>query len=101
MIRESLYKILGLQNFASPEEIKKAYRKLALMHHPDRGGDQERMKLINAAYDILSKRKDEYDMRLRQAGRPAVVIVRTYYGGGTVATDTTATGTWGWTFGGN
>ena len=100
MIRESLYKILGLPDFASPEEIKKVYRKLALIHHPDRGGDQERMKLINAAYDILSKRKNEYDARLRQARRPAVVIIRhTYYGPG-AGTDSTSTGSgvWGWTF---
>ena len=99
MIKENLYKILGLPDFASLDEIKKVYRKLAMKHHPDKeGGDEERMKLINAAYDILSKRKDEYDVRLRQAtGRP-VVIIRTYYGGQTVATDTTAPRTKTWTF---
>lgn len=97
MIRENLYKILGLSNFASPDEIKKAYRSLALTHHPDRGGDEERMKLINAAHEILSKRKGEYDAMLRQGGR-RVIIVRTWHYSGAGATDTASSGAWGWTF---
>ncbi|XP_077395295.1 dnaJ (Hsp40) homolog, subfamily C, member 5 gamma b isoform X2 [Festucalex cinctus] len=66
---DSLYKILGLQKGASPEEIKKAYRKLALRHHPDKNPDNpdaaEKFKELNNANSILSdenKRKiyDEY-----------------------------------------
>jgi curved DNA-binding protein len=48
------YGILGVPKTASAEEIKKAYRKAAMKHHPDRGGDQARFKEINEAYDILS-----------------------------------------------
>tara|TARA_B110000503_G_scaffold131065_1_gene205149 strand:+ start:242 stop:1054 length:813 start_codon:yes stop_codon:yes gene_type:complete len=48
------YSILGVNRNATPEEIKKAYRKLAMTHHPDRGGDHSKFADINAAYDILS-----------------------------------------------
>ncbi|XP_068607658.1 dnaJ (Hsp40) homolog, subfamily C, member 5 gamma b isoform X2 [Brachionichthys hirsutus] len=66
---DSLYKVLGLERGASPEEIKKAYRKQALRHHPDKNPDSpeaaEKFKEINNANSILSdenKRKiyDEY-----------------------------------------
>ena len=57
------YSILGVNRSATPEDIKKAYRKLAMQHHPDRGGDQERFKQITQAYDILSSsdKKAAYD----------------------------------------
>ena len=48
------YSTLGLQRGASDEEIKKAYRKLAMKHHPDRGGDEKQFKEIAAAYEVLS-----------------------------------------------
>ena len=48
------YSILGIKRGASPEEIKKAYRQMAMKHHPDRGGDEKMFKEIAAAYDMLS-----------------------------------------------
>lgn len=44
---------LGLPDSAGAEDIKKAYRKLAMLHHPDRGGNEEIFKTIKAAYEAL------------------------------------------------
>lgn len=48
------YSILGVSKDASQEEIKKAYRKMAMKHHPDRGGDQTEFQRIQEAYSVLS-----------------------------------------------
>tara|TARA_Y100000389_G_scaffold125559_2_gene122948 strand:+ start:14417 stop:15568 length:1152 start_codon:yes stop_codon:yes gene_type:complete len=60
---DSLYDELGITRDSSPDVIKKSYRKLALKHHPDKGGDPEKFKKIQAAYDILSdpQQKNMYD----------------------------------------
>ena len=57
---ENFYEILGVPETASQEEIKKAYRKKAVQHHPDKGGDEEEFKRITQAYEVLgdeNKRK--------------------------------------------
>lgn len=57
------YQTLGVDKNATPDEIKKAYRKLASVHHPDKGGDTQHFQKIQSAYDTLSdpqKRRD-YD----------------------------------------
>ena len=60
MAGKDYYKTLGVENDASADEIKKAYRKLAMKFHPDQNKDnpeaEEKFKAINEAYDIL---KDE------------------------------------------
>lgn len=57
------YKILGVPPDASPEEIRKAFYRLAHKYHPDKGGDPEKFKEINEAYQVLSdeKKRREYD----------------------------------------
>jgi len=57
------YEALGLELGATPEDIKKAYRRLALQHHPDKGGSPERFKEISTAYSILSdpRKREIYD----------------------------------------
>lgn len=58
------YSTLGLKRGATPEEIKKAYRSLAMKHHPDRGGDEKKFKEISQAYEFLSdpEKKNMIDM---------------------------------------
>ena len=58
------YATLGLKKGASPEDIKKAYRSLAMKHHPDRGGDEKKFKEIEEAYRTLSdpQKKQMADM---------------------------------------
>ncbi|MDO5426688.1 MAG: DnaJ domain-containing protein, partial [Coriobacteriia bacterium] len=57
------YKTLGVSKDADDKEIKKAFRKLAQKYHPDAGGDEEKFKEINEAYEVLSdpKKRQVYD----------------------------------------
>lgn len=57
------YAILGVNKNASQEEIKKAYRRLAHEHHPDKGGDEAKFKEANEAYQVLgdAKKRAQYD----------------------------------------
>lgn len=58
------YSTLGLNRNASDDDIKKAYRKMAMKHHPDRGGDEKLFKEIEEAYRTLSdpQKKQMFDM---------------------------------------
>lgn len=72
------YKTLGLQRDATDEEIKKAYRKLALKFHPDKNSDsnaEERFKEIGRAYEVLSdkKKRDTFDRYGEDGLRPGGV----------------------------
>jgi molecular chaperone DnaJ len=57
------YDILGVKKDASADEVKKAFRRLARKHHPDAGGDEEKFKEINEAYEVLSdaEKRSQYD----------------------------------------
>ena len=64
--KRDYYQVLGVDRRASDEEIKKAFRKLAMEYHPDRNKDaaaSERFKEINEAYQVLSdsKKRSSYD----------------------------------------
>jgi len=66
MKKRDYYEVLGVSKNASKEEIKKAYRKLALKYHPDKGGskeDEAKFKEANEAYEVLKdeQKKKAYD----------------------------------------
>ena len=68
---EDYYKILEVNRDSSSEEIKKAYRKLSMIHHPDKNGNSEestiKFKLLASAYEVLGnpEKKKLYDMGIR------------------------------------
>src|SRR5271154_4586041 len=57
------YEILGVKKDASADEIKKAFRRSAVEHHPDRGGDEAKFKELNEAYEVLkdADKRKRYD----------------------------------------
>ncbi|MCX5943483.1 MAG: J domain-containing protein [Cyanobacteria bacterium] len=67
------YRVLGLTAAASGAEIKAAYRALVKQHHPDAGGDQERIIALNAAWELLrdGERRRAYDLRYSRAPGPS------------------------------
>ncbi|WP_251931173.1 DnaJ C-terminal domain-containing protein [Salinibacter ruber] len=71
---EDLYDVLGVDEDASQEEIKKTYRTLARKHHPDRNPDdpnaEEKFKEIQKAYSVLSdeEKREQYDAQRRFGG---------------------------------
>lgn len=95
---KNYYHILGLPNLVSTLEVRAAYRKLALVHHPDRGGDQEKMKEINEAYEFLTKHKEEYDQQFRprrpQVVRTGFTIIVGGFGKSWEFNGATSTGNW-------
>ena len=64
MTNRDYYEVLGVDKGASADEIKKAFRRLAVQHHPDKeGGDETKFKEINEAYEVLKddKKRQRYD----------------------------------------
>ena len=51
--KKDYYAVLGVDKDASHVDIERSYKRLASKHHPDRGGSEERMKLLNEAYGVL------------------------------------------------
>ncbi|MCS3695563.1 J domain-containing protein [Salinibacter ruber] len=91
---EDLYDVLGVDEDASQEEIKKTYRTLARKHHPDRNPDdpnaEEKFKEIQKAYSVLSdeEKREQYDAQRR------------FGGGGGVGGGSGGRGAWGRSAGG-
>jgi molecular chaperone DnaJ len=64
MAKRDYYEVLGVSKNASADEIKKAFRRLAVQHHPDKeGGDESKFKEINEAYEVLkdTSKRQRYD----------------------------------------
>lgn len=80
----NFYDVLGVQKNASEDEIKKAFRKLAVKYHPDNGGDENKFKEISEAYETLSNpdKRREYDQLLMYGGIPGRGAAGGAYAGG-------------------
>lgn len=67
-----MYDVLGLSKEATTDDIKKAYRKLAREHHPDKGGDPEKFKKVQEAYEVLSdpEKRQNFDRFGTPEGNP-------------------------------
>lgn len=63
MSMDNFYNTIGVNETATQDEIKKAYRKLAIEYHPDKGGDENKFKKISEAYDTLGDeiKRSQYD----------------------------------------
>src|ERR1035437_10008832 len=63
MSNKDYYKTLGIDKSANKEDVKKAFRKLAHEHHPDKGGNAEKFKEVSEAYSVLSdhSKRAQYD----------------------------------------
>ena len=82
---EGYYRDLGLSRDASAADVKRAYRRLAIKFHPDKGGDPDQFKAINTAYSVLS---DAAKRRLYDAyGVAGVEGAQAGAGGGMTAED--------------
>ena len=62
------YSVLGVSRNASQEEVKKAYKKLAMKHHPDRGGDETKFKEISEAYERIINPQANNDFEYTPGG---------------------------------
>merc|ERR1712137_186125 len=90
---EKFYKLLGVERSASQRDIKKAYRKAAMIHHPDKGGDEEKFKEITKAYEALGDEEkrglyDKYGEEALEGGgggggvHPGDIFSELFGGGG-------------------
>ena len=71
MTKRDYYEVLGVSKTASDDEIKKAFRKLAVQHHPDKeGGNEDKFKEINEAYEVLTDKQNR--QRYDQFGHAGV-----------------------------
>src|ERR1039457_5717534 len=63
MAKRDYYEVLGISKDASADEIKTSFRRAAIEHHPDRGGDEAKFRELNEAYEVLKdpEKRQRYD----------------------------------------
>ena len=87
---KDLYKILDVNKSSTSNDIKRAYKKMAFKHHPDKGGTEEKFKEISEAYEILSddQKRKRYDVggydsvQQSDGGNPMDMFNNLFGGGG-------------------
>lgn len=74
------YDTLGIEETATIEQIKKAYKTAAKEHHPDRGGDEEKFKEIQQAYETLidETKRHLYDAGIKDTGKYSSEVLRLF-----------------------
>lgn len=83
------YQVLGVVPGASLDVIKAAYRRRMMQCHPDKGGSEEEAKMVNRAFELLTKPQPEPVMIRRPT-----VVVRVFTSYSSSYTSTTSTGTY-------
>jgi DnaJ-class molecular chaperone len=76
MNRKKAFDLLGVNSATSPEEIKKAYRRASMKHHPDRGGDAEKFKEIKEAFEFLESGGKESENIFSSGGTDFADLVK-------------------------
>lgn len=81
LARSNHYQVLGLDRTATNHAIKLAVRRLAMQHHPDRGGDPARFQQIIAARDVLMdpEARAHYDARMATPEPPAWAVTASHW----------------------
>jgi preprotein translocase subunit Sec63 len=88
------WEVIGIPRGSDPQEIKAAYRRRMMACHPDKGGSEEEAKMVNKAYEMLTKPQPE---PVRVFYQRPTVIIRVFSGYGYSSNaNTTTTGTWPW-----
>lgn len=84
------YTLLGIPYGSDKDTVKKAFHKLAHIHHPDKGGDEAKFKQINEAYQFLMKQPEPQAQQHQQGFNPMYghTIIFRWGSGGTGSTST-------------
>lgn len=96
MNQSQALQLLELNEGASPQEVKAAYRRKAMLHHPDKGGRKEDFILIKQAYDYLVNGGENQKSRVSVNRGGWVTVVNVSFYNCSYSTGTTTNDTRGW-----
>src|SRR6185295_3669845 len=72
--QKDYYEILGANQRTSPRDLERLYKRMAARRHPDRGGSEEDMKVLNEAYSVLRNRETREEYDAQRVGRPVASV---------------------------